>query len=505
MENPFSITKKAVGDGFVGRQDKLKEFREKLFVSRRGSISICGLPRVGKSSLVYNLLHGEENLAEKKTIFADLDNFGSCQSFYHMWRKIIKALRTHLDTFGLLDEELVMAMRYVADAGDDYEEITFALEDLFRLLGCREIHTILYLDEFDYATKVFHRTEDEDAACYFQALRELETNPDYKISFIIVSRRSLSFLESRCQGGSAFHLTFDNQKLVGFSKKEMIEFRERMEKYGVRLADDEWNTLREYTGCSPYLLSMVANDLVVLKDQRPFDQILGDCTPRFDAYFHELVSLLEDEGYIQRMIQIFVGPKYDVTAAHVRELESRGYIISDGEKLCTISPAFEQYLKDIVFLGEINEIWPLLTEAEQHLRTIVRTKISRKFGSEWAKKIEDEYKGRKEKDPKRYGYFVDFEKARKFIKSTRDKYGASVSVDLLNVISIKEIAQILKQYWNDFKDIFGKESFAVWEPKLKMIGFARDPLAHANPQYLTPVQVSETNAYCKAILALKLN
>ena len=505
MKSPFSVTKKAIGDGFVGREDKLEEYRKKLFVSKHGSISVCGLPRVGKSSLVYNLLHGEEKTAEKKIIFADLDNFGRCQSFYHMWRLIVRKLRIQLEDIVLSGNEIAQALQRVEDVGDDFEKIEWALEDLFRSLSRQGIHTIIYLDEFDYVSKVFHRTEDEDASCYFQQLRGLLTDPDYKISFIIVSRRSLSFLETRCQGGSAFHLTFDNQQLVGFNKNEMHQFRDRIAQYGVHLTDEEWKRLIEYTGCSPYLMSMAANDLVVLQEQSSFQDILDACVPRFDVYFRELVSLLEDENYMQRMIQIFVGPKYDVSAAHVRELESRGYITTDGTQLRTISPAFEQYLKDLVFLTGNNKVWPLLNDAERYLRTIIKSRMTDKFGSEWESKIEAEYQARVALDPKRYRYFVHFGKARKFIADTKRKYGSTIQIDLLNVISIGELAQILKHYWADFRSVFGGDAYSDWEPKFSMLGLARAPLAHANPQYLTPAQVEETNAYCKMILALDID
>jgi|GEM_PF-2178053 len=500
MESPFCVGSKAVGDGFVGREARLEEFRRKLFVAKKGSISICGLPRIGKSSLVYKLLHDSGDLTEQRIIVAEADNLGRFRSYFAMWRWLAAGILEQLKKAGMVSQRLAAMIDDVRNANDDYEKLSFALETLFETLNEEDIKTIIYIDEFDMAGKVFRSDDADDTYYYFQFLRNLVTDPRYNVSFIIVSRRSLEYLEERCCGGSGFHLAFDKQQLVGFDDNELESFRQVMQKYGLDLDEEQWDRLKEMAGRSPYLLSIAANDLIIKKDLMPAEEILKACTQRYYDYFREIINLLQDEGYMKRMIQLFIGPKYDLLPQHIRELENRGYISVRDGRYETISKAFERYMLNLTRLDSSLDIWPLLTDAEKRLRLIVESRMRQEYGENWERQIRDEYEERCRRDPQKYGYFVDFRKADVY-RNTSSRYSGAGNASFLNFIGISELSNVIGFYWGRmFADVFGNAQYSEWKYKFYQMARARDPLAHSNPEFLTPAEIEQTNLYCRELL-----
>jgi hypothetical protein len=95
----------------------------------------------------------------------------------------------------------------------------------------------------------------------------------------------------------------------------------------------------------------------------------------------------------------------------------------------------------------------------------------------------------------------DFDKARKFISNNKKRYGANVNNNLLSVISIHELSNILKIYWDDcFKQSFNNTEYEKWKDKLDTLYKARNPLAHGNAEYLSSSDITLSNAYCEEIL-----
>lgn len=63
MDNPFIVGAEVEGESFIGRRDQLKQFNDLLYKndSKSGSISLTGITRIGKSSLIRNAVKLNEN------------------------------------------------------------------------------------------------------------------------------------------------------------------------------------------------------------------------------------------------------------------------------------------------------------------------------------------------------------------------------------------------------------------------------------------------------------
>ena len=502
--SPFCVGKEAVGEGFIGRKSQIEEYSRKLFDPRNsGNLSISGLPRIGKSSLARMILRGETSKGNERLLIVEVGNLGGCRSFSGLCKKIVRCIRKELKKASVDDSSFKPLLDAVNDSDGDYDELSWAMEDLFEQLNDEGYKTVIFIDEFDYVDRVFNYGEECDAVSYFQLLRALITEPTYNVSMLIVSRRSLALLEERSCGASTFHGALDNQQLAGFTDAELGLTRDLLSCYGVNLTGEQWSSALHLAGRVPYLLSMICNDLLILRKERTVEEIIDGCEQRVYEYCKDVLDLLEDEDSLRHLIQVCIGPRYDIVPQQVTELENRGYLIRAGAGYAPVCGYFDQYLRDVVRADADMEISPKLTSAEKKLRLIVEHVLRGKLGDDWACIVRADYEARRVEDPAKYRYFVDFAKADKFMDSNKRKFGI-VEESFLNVVSIAELSQIMKFYWADFAQVFNDAAYSAWEPKFRLLQRTRDPLAHSNLEYLTSAEVEQANMYCREIIELTL-
>lgn len=174
--------------------------------------------------------------------------------------------------------------------------------------------------------------------------------------------------------------------------------------------------------------------------------------------FNAIVGLLKEEGLLSAMLQMFVGPVYDLYKDDVNRLIGMGYCMkkenvesrNDGDeyvdyftkgnnrKYITMSDRFVEYLADVK-RKEVGNIWPTLSHTERLLRNIIV--------SDWSK-----YES----------YFTYFD----------EKRGADVSIDKNKV-----------------------------EHNLLVLHNARNPLAHGNIELLSQGQKDDVVGICDEMTA----
>jgi len=256
MVCPFVTGGKVTGEKFIGRGEYIKRCIRKL--KGRNSIALRGIPRIGKSSLAIRLLDIMKELEEEVIIslYIDLSN---CSSFLHFWQETVKALEAELSTD---DSEMIRLLSVVKNKADSYETMKDAVEKLFTYTCRQGKRVVLCIDEFDSASSVL-MDNTAGPLCNFMFMRTMMTSTrEYGLSFIIVTRRSLSSIESKADGGSTFDGAIETMPVRGFSDNELSEFREYGEKHGVFLSDEEWDMFVGQAGRSPFMLSRTAMALL---------------------------------------------------------------------------------------------------------------------------------------------------------------------------------------------------------------------------------------------------
>ena len=219
--------------------------------------------------------------------------------------------------------------------------------------------------------------------------------------------------------------------------------------------------------------------------------------------------MLKDEDFYNKLLQIYIGPRYNIKQYDIDELVSRGYISNkikgfydtgedniDEFKYETISEYFVEYLMDIS-QPEVGEIWPVLSEAEKKLRSIIEIELTGMFGGRWMEELErvnQEYKKNKRT-------FIDFDKVNINLAVNKKKYKERASDNILTTVGIMELRNILQHYWTRFAPYFNNDQFSKWSDRFYLLHKARNPLAHNTAEFLTEEEIMETELYCREIIS----
>jgi hypothetical protein len=192
------------------------------------------------------------------------------------------------------------------------------------------------------------------------------------------------------------------------------------------------------------------------------------------------------------MLQVVIGPKFDVTLADVQALINLGYVYQDkksknNEYRC-LSEDFTSYLYENATRDQKAIIWPNVTDAEKHLRYIIKTVLKARYGAGWEEEIRSLFDTGKLKQVDNYQ------------ESNLRNYSASEQ-NILQSLSIMDLANIIEYYWeNGIKNYFPQGADKQeWKEKIKAIYHARIPITHSNPEFLSQEMIGKVNRYCEEI------
>ena len=202
MYNIYSDYKKVIlNDRYIHRIQE-EEIKKHL---NGGIISIVGMPRVGKTSMV-------ENLLKDKKLFIKI-NFAMLESADDFFRSIVKKFYKKAKKIGY----------DFKDEYEDFKEDSNVKEAFFEFFDyiADEVEEMVYffVDEFDYAEKLLSRP-------YLETLRAIftqEKSTKDKFNLILVSRRKLFEIEGAesVEGSTLAGVT--NEKFLSLYKDNEID------------------------------------------------------------------------------------------------------------------------------------------------------------------------------------------------------------------------------------------------------------------------------------------
>jgi len=500
--SPFETGNIVKGEKFIGRDEYINRCLRKL--KGGGSVALRGIPRIGKTSLAVKLLNSLEDQIDGWNIISIFIDLSTCQTFFHFWRRVVTEIEKRYGDV-TTDISLEALLQKVKTAGEDYEKISDAIRSVFSYLCKIKIRTVLFIDEFDSVCRVFGESIQASSLCYFMFMRELMTNSGlFGISLIITSRRSLVNLTKKADGGSVFYNAIETIPIHGFNDVERNAFREYMIKQGLVLSEEDWLSLVKLAGHSPFMLSMAADYLLDAAKEKSVQQTLKDNEARYYQYFDDLIKhLREDDGKdLRRMIQLFIGPKYNLNQNDINELTHSGYIwqetVNGRDRYETLSLRFKQYLKEETHKDLGLDIWPLLTETEKCIRNFIEKNMSAVYSDKW----EDELLNKAVDKKKINRPFIDSEKIGLY---TRDKKNASKKSlpkqRLIDYLSFSEYSYIISEYWNNvFRNTLFGWGIKDVEKNFRILHDVRNPYAHANEHLLSDSEIQEADLICNKLL-----
>lgn len=400
------------------------------------------------------------------------------------FRSLVRETRDELDELGWMAPSIEKAANRALDETMHWGEAYGRIQRFFQKVLEENIRVVFILDEFDAARQLFHGDQ-----AGFQALRELAYRPEWRVTLITTSRRSIRTIEAQAPI-STLDGIFQKHYLGMFSPDDVALLRERLEASGVAVNDDLKTKIEWFCGRHPFLLERLAFALVEQRRTAPitdFSSVQRDLSPEFVDHYEKTVALLRDEGRLTKLLQILFGPVVDATQVDVEDLLRYGLIqSSDDNRYRAFSAHFEQFLQ---LQTRQFDLWPIWSQTERELRSVLTQFVVERFGNNWPDKL------RKARP--------NLEKMIEMWQSNQAKehttFGARASTNLLDFTYPLDLFEIMKTDWNWFRPVFGGQA-NDWRQAFETLSRVRTPLAHNRDATIYESDRLKAQGICRDIL-----
>lgn len=494
FENPFADYGNIVsGDRFIGRKDSLQVIKNRVTRPQEpGNLAIIGDPRIGKSSLVYKaVIESKSVLIDKRflPIWINLATYDQPPIFF---KSLITRCMDELEDLDLVTDSIQRAASRALQDEVSWSEGYSRIQRFFEKVRQSNIRILFILDEFDHARFLF-----KGDISGFQGLRELSYRPEWRVTFITTSRRTIREIELQSQAISTLDGIFHKHYLTMFDDQDFLAYVDRLKEIGLPVTSPIMERIEFYCGNHPYLLEILGYEIVEMF--REYQQINVDLSLEkigrsFVNHYDSVVALLTEDGNLGKLLQILFGPVLNVKQTDVDEFLRYGFIKLNQQGTYT---AFSEHFHS--FLGLIEretDLWSVWRDTEKGLRDVLATTLQTKYGSNWFNKLEDKYP--KLCTDKQSGKNL-FQKCRESQQKEIHTWGDRASGNLLDFTYPQDLFEIVFKEWQIFQLIFGKDP-AHWRPRAQAISRVRNPLAHNRDEVISDYERQIAEGYCKEIL-----
>lgn len=499
MNNPFIYRSGVDNSMFFGRKKEINSILSRLSGKKPLCISVTGLRRIGKTSLL-RVINTEEFINKLKQnskneyliIYLDfqkLSNIDDIKFFKYVSKIILNEIRRnylYLSEGNILDsvESTYLSLSGSLDLFDIKNEF---FENIIKIITKElQIKIILLLDEFESAMK---NMELET----FDFLRAITA--EYNISYVTATRKDLQYI---CKNAdlSGFHNIFSLIKLSLFEKFEARQLLTiPLKQMGVVLKGSEIELSLDYVGFHPFFIQLFGYHIVDnLKINRlDLNEVKKhfyiDAKPIFEEIFESLDNI-EKEALIDLVNDI------PIESTLLNSLKDKGILNND---FSVFSKSFLNFLLTLKRKAQSNEqklevvVWKLIEKVELGLRKLIKEKFFLEYKENWENRIlkclhknqVDSILERRKKAKKKY-ILSDFEP----------------SSEIIDYTYIGQLSSIINTDWNLFQDIFGngREKKRQLREKLDAIIIVRNDRGHFNK--VPENELKRVEVFCNDILIM---
>jgi len=494
-QNPFADYGTIIsGDRFIGRQNSLKVIESRVIRPRKpGNLAIIGEPRIGKSSLVYKaVIERRDELIAKKylPIWINLATFDNSSLFF---RYLVISCYDELEELGWLNKPIIRASERALEDELSWSEGYGRIQRFFQKVRQSDIQILFILDEFDHARFLF-----KGDISGFQGLRELSYRPEWRVTFITTSRRTIRHIESQTQAISTLDGIFHKHYLGMFEKIGTDAYFLRLSSVSISIDSFIQKQVDFYCGGYPYLLEMLGYEMVeMFYEQQQVDvkKCIQTLERSFLDQYDRMLDLMREDETLHKLLQILFGWAVDVKQTDIDDFLRYGLLqITEQGTYQAFSMHFQTYLKLVERQVDLRNV---LRETEIALRYFITEKMRDKYGDSWIEELE-------KKHPKAKTLF---DRCRGEQQREKNSFGSRASQNLLDFTYPRELFDVIliKNEWQTvFKSIFGKGP-PYWDQRAQLLSRIRNPLAHNRDQVLYEHERQIAEGYCKEILELIRN
>lgn len=490
INNPFaSAGAIVVGDAFVGRKSEIRDISERLLGKEFGNVAIVGIPKVGKSSLMYQtLMFPAENLWKERRYLVAWYTFKDTPEtlsrpekrtvFLHLVSEVYHFLKKHeeQDLLNSLDEYYEIIKDNSAVWSEFEQNILYFFEEIVH----SNIRVIYCIDEFDYSKEYLRESE-------YELLREISYRNSNKIAIVTTSRRSIYDIEHYSGGGSNFYGTFQNIYLKPFNYDDhMLQC-----KLSYFITQDETEKLYDTHGGHPFI-----NALVLMRyfSNKNLNDSISHVNQDVLKYYSDLFYVMGKDNLADKVDKLYCGFYEGVTEEQedyiyncygIFKEDEDGYIIP----YCT---TFENILRQRYKENPFSLTWP---EAERSIRKSITYAMTEEYGDEnlqlWIDEIED-FPGLDK---------AQFFKWKKQMGDERHIYGARASHNIIDQLYPKDYPFFFKIFWSNYLNAIFGHSLPYWEKQLNFIATKiRNPEMHNRINLLNHEDLQKATLVCQEII-----
>jgi hypothetical protein len=488
--NPFSgYGNQVKGDAFVGRNTEINKIRQRMLSKEFGNASIVGLPKIGKSSLMYQaIMLDKDNLWDEKKILPIWSSVKKYKTPNEFYIKLVLTVFSELKR-KISDDPLIVilneSLSELKIENLSFVETEHNLLCFFSDIVSAGIRVIVCLDEFDYAKELFDEV-------HYQLLRTLSYEPDHQIGFITTSRRSIFDIERYSGQGSNFFGTFENIRLGVFNDIEADKLFDKAENTSISFI----NKIKYFTGNHPFLISMVLYKYMLTENKvKNIDDILGEAKVELLQYFDDVFRVLEKDGLSEKLIRIYSGIYEGVSQTEEEYLMKYGLYIQNKKKdLVPFSAFFNDYINIKWREAPFKLIWP---EAERALKKLITECVDEIYGDDWEEFIQDDLPVIN--NPVEDRQLIQSLKSRR--KQERKLFGNRASNNLIDQLYPRHYLIFIQLHWNEYyKEVLGN-TLEYWADSLEFISKRiRNPESHSRYGLLTDQEHRKASIICSEIV-----
>lgn len=490
LYNPFASAGSIVkGDAFVGRASIIRNISERLFGKEFGNVAIVGIPKIGKSSLMYQTLMAQSEYLWNEhrfivvwyTLKSHLDNstrFEKRAIFLRLAADVHHFLKKH-NELEILDS-LKEYYEIIKDQSIVWSEFEQNILYFFEEIVYSKIRVIYCIDEFDYSKDFLGESE-------YGLLREISYRNSNKIAIVTTSRRSIYDIEHYTGGGSNFYGTFENIYLKPFDKEEHT----LQCKLAHDITEEEIDKLFDVHGGHPFLNAIVLKNYVE-------NQNLNDCIYKANQdvlrYYSDLFYVLGKDGLADKVDMLYCGYNEGVTEAQEDYIYNCYGLFKEDEEGFVIPycSTFDNVLRQRYRENPFRLIWP---EAERAIRKSISYAMTEEYGDENLQLWIDEIADFPNLDKTQFGRW------KKQMQSEHAQYRARASRNIIDQLYPTDYPYFFKIFWNDYlKSIFGHD-LSFWEKNLRFIANKiRNPEMHSRKNLINPEDQQKARLICQEII-----
>jgi uncharacterized LabA/DUF88 family protein len=452
-----------------------------------GNLAVIGEYRIGKSSLIYKAIMERKDELTTQNLIPIWINLGIYEQVPHFFRSLVIRCVDEIKDLNRMTENIQRSADCVLVGRQSWSEEYDLIQRFFEKVMRAGYRVLFILDEFDHARHLF-----KGDISGFQKLRELSYRPEWGVTYISISRRSIREIELQTRSISTLDGIFLKHYLEMFNNDDIQAYFSKLSSTGLAISSEDKDRIAFYCDDHPYLLEMLGYELVeIFREEQKVDvdETVHRIEQSFVDHYDHVVELMQEDGSFNKLLQILFGPVVDVKRTDVDKILRYGLIKAGPQGVYV---GFSEHFHNFLNMVQRDvDLWPLWSDTEKTLRRLITNAVLSHYGELWIAKLEKAHPNVKK----------IFERCREAQQKEKKSFGSRASDNLIDFTYPQDLFAIIFAEWKIFNAIFGKDK-NYWDQRKQLLAKIRTPLAHNRDDALYEYERQIAEGYCKEILNL---